>query len=386
MIKNIFKIIFVLFSFLFLLCSIEAKSLKQLKEELARDEANKAELIRKSKEVQGKIDSMNSKMASLESEINSNEKKITSSKKEIKRLNEDIEEKQKEIDNLIAFFQLTNADNIYVEYVFKANSLSDLIYRQTVVEQLSKYNDETIKKMSMMIEDNKKLQKKLQSQIKSSEETITTLESLLKEYGLDMNDIDEEKRDVEADIKARKLEIEGYIKIYKQNKCDESIDLSKCVRVPSSTGFYRPLKKGAVTSEYGLRFHPTKRYYTMHNGIDIGGNSTGTSVYAAAAGRVNKIVRKSSCGGNMVYIQHTVKGKQYRTVYMHLHSIKVKINDVVTMNTVIGTVGGGERYDGCSTGPHLHFGMLKGWTGYTYYNPRNYVSLPKKGKFFYSRY
>lgn len=386
MIKRITKITFIILCFSFFVCDIDAKSLKQLKDELARDEANKAELLRKSREVQGKIDSMNSKMRKLETEINGNEKKIENAKEEIKVLQKDIKDKQKEIDTLMSFFQITDAENIYMDYVFKADSLSDLIYRQTIVEQLSDYNDNQIEKMSLMIEDNKKLQKDLQKKIKSSESSITSLESLLKEYGLDMNDIDEEKRDVEADIKARKLEIKGYEKTYKENHCDENIDLSKCVKVPISTGFIRPLNKGTVTSEYGMRYHPTRKVYTMHNGVDIGGNSTGTNVYAAAAGRVNKIVKKSNCGGNMVYIQHTVNGRQYRTVYMHLHTIKVKVNEIVTMTTVIGTVGGGESYDGCSTGPHLHFGMLKGWTGYTYYNPRNYVNLPKKGKYFYSRY
>ena len=71
---------------------------------------------------------------------------------------------------------------------------------------------------------------------------------------------------------------------------------------------------------------------------------------------------------------------------MHLHAVKVKIGDVVTINTIIGTVGGGESYDGCSTGPHLHFGIMKGWTGYTYYNPRSYISFPGLGGRFSNRF
>ena len=81
-----------------------------------------------------------------------------------------------------------------------------------------------------------------------------------------------------------------------------------------------------------------------------------------------------------------VKGKQYRTVYQHLHSINVSVGEYVSASTVIGTVGGGESYDRCSTGPHLHFGLLKGWDGYTYYDPRNYIDFPGKGGRFYSRW
>ena len=386
MMKRITKILFIIVCFSLFVCFPKAKSLKQLKNELARDEANKAALIKKSKEIQGKIDSMNAKMKTLESEIDTNESKIEKSKEDIETLTKEIENKKAEIDNLVSFFQISNEDNIYMEYVFQAKSLSDLLYRETIVEQLTKYNDELINEMYNMIEKNKQLQIDLTKQINDSEKSITSLEKLLKEYGLDMNDLDEEKRDIEADIKARKLEIKGYEKTYKENGCKETVDLSACIKVPKSTNFVRPLVKGVITSEYGLRYHPTRKVYTMHNGVDIGGNSTGTKVYPSAPGRVNKIVKKSSCGGNMVYIQHSVNGKQYRTVYMHLHSIKVKIDDIVTLNTVIGTVGGGESYDGCSTGPHLHFGFLKGWEGYTYYNPRTYVNFPKYGVYFKSRY
>ena len=88
----------------------------------------------------------------------------------------------------------------------------------------------------------------------------------------------------------------------------------------------------------------------------------------------------------MVYIEHTLKGKNYRTVYMHLHSIKVKVDDIVSVYTVIGTVGGGESYDNCSTGPHLHLSVMKGWTGSTYYDPMNYFDLPKLGGKFTTRW
>ena len=63
-----------------------------------------------------------------------------------------------------------------------------------------------------------------------------------------------------------------------------------------------------------------------------------------------------------------------------------KVGDIVTITSVIGTVGGGESYDNCSTGAHLHFGILKGWSGYTYYNPRNYIKFPGLGSRFTTRF
>ena len=50
-------------------------------------------------------------------------------------------------------------------------------------------------------------------------------------------------------------------------------------------------------------------------------------------------------------------------------------NDFVTIDTVIGGSGGGEKYDSCTTGPHLHFGVS---VGSSYVNPRNYINFPSR--------
>ena len=59
-------------------------------------------------------------------------------------------------------------------------------------------------------------------------------------------------------------------------------------------------------------------------------------VYAAASGTVGTIVRKASCGGNIVYVKHLIDGKEYTTRYLHLSSIEVSTGDTVTINTIIG--------------------------------------------------
>ena len=84
--------------------------------------------------------------------------------------------------------------------------------------------------------------------------------------------------------------------------------------------------------------------------------------------------------------------------------VYVKVGDVVTQQTVIGTVGGGGKtlkvnggWDTCSTGYHLHYAVTKGFylgggsEGYTSYS--KYISnsiqppnLPAYGKWYYSRY
>ena len=384
--KRVFKILFVFICVFFMISGVNAKSLKQLRDELARDEANKASLIARQKTIKSKISQMNNEIAALNKKITENHNKIQESKEKIQELQKDIEDKQKEIDNLLSFLQISNKDNVYLEYVFEAKTFTDFIYRSAIVEQLTAYNDELIDYMYKLIEENKQLQKELNKKIQESEDDIDSLQVTTKKYNLTMNDLVEEQVDIEADIKARKVEVAAYEKIYKENKCDENLDVSKCVKVPPANKLIRPLNKGTITSLYGYRYHPTQHVWKLHSGVDIGGNKAGTNVYAAATGRVSKIVNKSSCGGNMVYIEHQIKGKNLRTVYMHLHTIKVKVNQVVTFDTVIGTVGGGESYDNCSTGPHLHLSVINGWSGGSYQDPYNYFDLPKLGGKFSSRW
>lgn len=381
--KKIFKIFFCVFCSFLLITGVEAKSLKSLKEQLKKDEANMAALIKKEKETQKKIDAANKETSALNANIVKYQEEIEASRNKIDEFNKSIEEKHKEIDSLLSFLQVSNGENVYLEYVFQATSFTDFIYRNSIVEQLSKYNDNLINEMHTMIEENKALQKKLDKQIKDSESSIESLEEVLKKYDIDMDDIDDEQESVQDRIKARKVEIKGFEETYKKNKCSEDMEIDACLGVPYSDAFTRPLTKGKITSEFGIRVDPvTGKVNSSHRGIDIGGNPTGTKIYASAAGRVTNIVRNGREVGNAVYIQHTVKGKKYRTVYMHMNSINVKIGDIVTITTVVGTVGN----TGKSTGAHLHFGIIKDWTGNTYYNPRNYVKFPAKGSRFSTRF
>ena len=384
--KNVTKIIVFIVCALCFISNVFAvsnnTSLKDLKDKLAKDEATLNNVIKKQNQVKATIRAIEKELGDIAKEIDQYEKEIAESKEKVIELDEEIENKHEEIDNLLNFLQVADGDNVYLEYIFKAKSFTDFIYRTAVVEQLTRYNDEVIDEMYKLIDEAKKEQENLNKKIDKSEDTIDKLNVTIKKHNLTMDDLVDDHKDAKADYEASKKEVQAYEKLYKQNNCSETTAIIDCIDIPYASGFIRPTIKGSITSEYGMRKHPTLGYYRMHNGVDIG-VSTGTNVYASAAGVVSKIVKvanpnkkNSSCGGNMVYIKHRVNGKEYTTVYMHLHTIKVKSQDFVTAATVIGTSGGGESYDYCTTGPHLHFGIMK---GSNYVNPRNYVNFPKKG-------
>ena len=103
---------------------------------------------------------------------------------------------------------------------------------------------------------------------------------------------------------------------------------------------------GVLTSRF-REYRGAGRY---HGGIDIA-NSVGTDVSASAAGFVVFAGRNQGFG-NQVIIHH---GFGYMTVYAHLNKMLVSVGDDVTKGQVIAEMGN----TGYSTGPHLHYEVIK---------------------------
>ena len=391
MMRKIFYTILCILCFFLLINNVSAKTLKEVKDELNRDIANRNALIQRQKDVQNSIKNAQGDISNLEDEIEKYEQEIEETLAEIDRLNEEIKSKQKEIDNLLNFLEVADGDNVYLEYIFKSKSFTDFIYRAAVVEQLTKYNDDLIEEMYNLIEENKKLQEELKKKIEKNEKSIDNLEKKLQTYNVSLKDLETAHTNIDDTIADRKRTLNYYEKLYKEYNCKETVELDTCLTTESASGFVRPTAKGSISSEWGYRRCPIHGR-ELHSGIDIA-LSLNSPVYAAASGTVVGITRKSSCGGNIVTIRHNIKGKIYRTRYMHLASINVSMGQKVTAVTVIGKSGGGGYtlkrnggWDRCSTGAHLHFMILPGSTGSSTINPRKMVNFPSKGKGFSARW
>ncbi len=126
-----------------------------------------------------------------------------------------------------------------------------------------------------------------------------------------------------------------------------------------------PVDGARISSGFGYRRHPVLGYSAMHKGTDFAA-PTGTPVYAAGDGVVQKASRFSSYG-NYVKIRHN---GTYSTAYAHLsrYGKGIRPGVRVTQGQVIGYVG----TTGRSTGPHLHFEVMQGGTQV---NPKKVASL-----------
>ena len=113
-----------------------------------------------------------------------------------------------------------------------------------------------------------------------------------------------------------------------------------------------PINGARLSSPFGMRKHPIDGFNKMHKGTDFAA-PMGTPVMASGDG----IIKKASwCGGggNCIKIKHN---SVYETIYAHLSKFaKIsKVGQRVRQGQIIGYVGS----TGKSTGPHLHYEVVK---------------------------
>lgn len=114
-----------------------------------------------------------------------------------------------------------------------------------------------------------------------------------------------------------------------------------------------PINNAKITSNFSKkRKHPVLGFTRAHKGVDFRA-STGTPIPAAGAGRV--VARTFNRGhGNYVKIRHN---GSYETLYAHMSRFAkgVNVGTNVRQGQTIGYVGS----TGYSTGPHLHYEIIK---------------------------
>ncbi len=111
-----------------------------------------------------------------------------------------------------------------------------------------------------------------------------------------------------------------------------------------------PIDGARLSSSFGKRKHPILGYTKMHKGADFAA-PRGTPIYAAGSGTVEHAGRNGAYG-NYVRIRHN---SEYSTAYAHMKAVNTKRGRRVKQGQVIGFVG----TTGRSTGPHLHYEILK---------------------------
>ncbi len=152
-----------------------------------------------------------------------------------------------------------------------------------------------------------------------------------------------------AEIGTRAKKHERYLYKDSQNHEDYYDETGKIARKLFTM---HPLKKPRLTSKFGQRKHPILGYTIMHWGTDFGA-PVGTPIRAPGEGTITQVKRGGSYG---LYIQ-IKHNSEYSTAYAHMSEFhkNSKVGRKVKAGDIIGYVGNTGR----STGPHLHWELIK---------------------------
>lgn len=224
-------------------------------------------------------------------------------------------------------------------------------YKQTKSEQ-----EQTIRQLRLMAETNQKklaALSKLEDQVRSQMEKSGAQlppKSNASDYagqgGPVMGDANpanivlEQEKNIGREADAKKADLENLLSAIETENYRRDVTPSQW-----------PTSGGSISSPFGGRANPFGGYgRDWHPGIDIA-NDYGAPVYASAAGYVQQA---GWFGGYGIYarINHDYG---YQTAYGHMSRVVCSAGQYVKKGEIIGYVGS----TGYSTGPHLHFEVIR---------------------------
>ena len=361
-----------------------AKTIKQLEQEI---NSFTADLDNKKSQIatnDAEVKKIQENIANIESQISQIENETAILEQEIEASNREISEKSEQSKSLFQYLQVSEGENAYLEYIFGATDVTDMVYRMAIVEQLTESNDQVMDELSALIEENETRKSELATKNAELEKLTTELEAEQEKINAETAQIKEAMPSVEQQLE----EAEANLKYYKNLGCGENEDIYACQfrveqanssssggggYVPSASGFYRPMVSGYVTQNYGN---------AGHMGIDLSNTNKTIEIYPIATGVVFAKYY-DDYGALVIKIRHNVNGRYLYSTYAHLSSWYVNVGDTVTPDTVIGRMGN----TGYSFGAHLHLEVTTcdwhagggcSWSVYqrSTIDPRQYVGFP----------
>ena len=344
--------------------------------------STEAQLRQQQKEAQQNLDKLKKQkadqtkiQAALEKEIAATQALIDACNAKINRYNNQIAQKQAEIDQKNAQIEadkrqfkkriraiyMSNTDSS-VQLMLSAENFSDYLTLAEMAKRVSAHDKAMIDRIVDAI-----------AEIQAQQEEIRSL-------------LDEQAA-VKAEIAEQKAKLDGQMSEVKSviDHLNHDIAADQAAYNKISDQLASMSASGGGGGDYnGYFLWPSANYFYVsagfnsgdsvhngnHKGIDIAGSGIkGTPIRAAAAGTVyasnnscsHNYNKNYSCGcgggyGNYVAIDHNVyEGNHYKTLYGHMTSTCVSVGQHVERGQVIGYVG----TTGWSTGPHIHFEIIK---------------------------
>ena len=343
-IKRIISLILIVYLLIPITAKAEVTTYGQILDDLYSAEAQLRKNQQSISDNKNQMYNDNARITKLKQEIE--EGKIESDRlhKEILESEEKIEDKKGQSKDVISYLQMSDGENLYLEYIFGTDSVTDLIYRMAVVEQITEHNNEIITELEALIKSNENKKKELARKEEEHTQKIEDLKNEISKLQRNISSLGDLSPSLEQEVKTK----QSLVNYYKSQGCKNRGDRIgiDCATTTANAVFNRPIKQGYVTSFIGVRWG------SLHRGIDLG-SSTGknTPLYSVGYGVITSIWKDGS-GAQCVNVEYkTTDGTYYTAIYGHLSRYgNIYEGMKVNPDTVLGYMGD----TGYAFGVHLH--------------------------------
>ncbi len=337
-------------------------------------EENRDNILSEISELDNNMDKLYSEVNNLEAQISQSTNKIEELEERSSELKKELEVSKKIMDKRLRVLYKNNGTS-YIEILLSAEGFSDFFEKIDIINTLISFDNEEINKF-------KANQEELDKNIKASSEEKKTLENAKAIVDANLEELNA-KKDKKTKLMAKaENELGTAEKLLAQNEAESKEILAsitameKAASRPSRGGSIsqsntKPSNSGssssqvstngmysitgtryAITSPFGYRTSPVGRGQEFHKGIDIGA-PYGAPVYSLKAGTVTYAGWMEGYG-NVVVVSHG----DISTLYAHNSSLSVSVGQTVSGGQQLSNVGS----TGWSTGPHIHFEVIKNGT------------------------
>jgi septal ring factor EnvC (AmiA/AmiB activator) len=246
--------------------------------------------------------------------------------------------------------------------LFRLRSPLEVINRVRYMEELNRYDRtlaEQIEHSRREIDKKKQVQQQERSRLEDLRgDKVDEQKALVKEEHQRKKTLGEVRQKKEAfasmvkELEASQKELAAMIKLLEKQrrKAREGTSRQSIATFEKRKGSLPWPVEGPVITKFGKVVHPVYQTVILNNGIDIGADN-GDDVRSIAAGTVIHTGWMRGLG-KMVIVDH-VGG--YLSIYAHLQDISVEMNQNITPDQKIGTVG----ETGSLGGAKLHFEIRK---------------------------
>ena len=349
--------------------AITQKEVDKLKNQLSSITAQR-------KELEKELSSLDKQQATMADQISVLDKKIAAAGEEIDlqlelittlaqliavkeaelQQSEQRVDEQYELMRMRIRFMAERGSKSYLSILLSAESFSDFLTRMEVIRSIVRHDNsvfDSFRTACKEVSDNKAELElsydEAEAQEKKLEENKKTLETEMAQREAKMSELIAKEAQAKKEYNSIAAEEDKLIADVR-DAVNELAKQESSVYVGGKFQWPLPAVNNVVTCVYGMRTHPITGVYKLHTGVDLRAGS-GTTIYAANKGKVITSTYNTAYG-NYVVIDH---GGGVATLYAHMTKRLVSVGDTVKQGQKIGTVGS----TGYSTGPHLHFEIIK---------------------------